>query len=360
LAVEAAVAAGFDGQRVLEITRCEALPYGPGEVSSEAAAAVAGVKLLLEHGFYFSNDFDITRRLQQRSGEPTANPADFMSTADDRFVWNKQLVAPLLAQEGVSTRWFTPVMQGFIQTRELQIPGDPRPPLVLLLLARRSSRRAGTRYNSRGLDDEGEVAALVETEQLMQVPAASSGSAGRWVSLAQVRGSAPIFWEQTSSVAALTVTRGAELGAIAFRKHHDKLHAAYGEVLYLSLLSRTAKKAETEGILTKALAEQVRLGGQVNMMHVDFHAKVTGDEGTFDRELDAVAEKLAKYIEQFGYFDAAEGSCRKKQSGVIRTNCFDCLDRTNICQYQVVWRWLVRLCSESVGPETLLGEGATR
>ena len=63
-----------------------------------------------------------------------------------------------------------------------------------------------------------------------------------------------------------------------------------------------------------------------------------------------MADQLARHTERFGYFDAAcEGgraadAPSRRQTGVVRTNCFDCLDRTNILQYQLAWRWLLRLC----------------
>jgi len=34
-------------------------------------------------------------------------------------------------------------------------------------VSRRSTKKAGTRYNSRGIDDEGYVANFVETESIM-------------------------------------------------------------------------------------------------------------------------------------------------------------------------------------------------
>jgi len=33
-----------------------------------------------------------------------------------------------------------------------------------ILISRRSSKRAGTRYNARGIDDDGKVANFVESE----------------------------------------------------------------------------------------------------------------------------------------------------------------------------------------------------
>ena len=59
------------------------------------------------------------------------------------------------------------------------------------LISRLSCRRLGTRYHTRGLDDEGHVANHVETEQLLE--AADTGHVASWVTL---RGSVPLFWEQ--------------------------------------------------------------------------------------------------------------------------------------------------------------------
>jgi len=46
---------------------------------------------------------------------------------------------------------------------------------------------AGTRYNARGLDDEGNVANYVETEQIITFKNYIS-------SFFQIRGSVPLFW----------------------------------------------------------------------------------------------------------------------------------------------------------------------
>jgi hypothetical protein len=46
------------------------------------------------------------------------------------------------------------------------------------------------RYNSRGIDDDGNVANFVETEQILSVDKYT-------LSFIQIRGSVPVFWEQT-------------------------------------------------------------------------------------------------------------------------------------------------------------------
>ncbi|CAJ1375605.1 unnamed protein product [Effrenium voratum] len=132
-------------------------------------------------------------------------------------------------------------MPGFAQCQEL--PG-PEGKLLLVLLARRSRRHAGTRYNARGLDDDGEAANWVETEMLVKLP----GNKEHWLALTQVRGSAPVFWEQRSSGSNVTVTRGFELASLGFQKHEAWMQREYGDSFYVSLLSQAGNKRDTEGL----------------------------------------------------------------------------------------------------------------
>ena len=49
--------------------------------------------------------------------------------------------------------------------------------------------------------------------------------------------------------------------------------------------------------------------------------------------LSILLNRLAPHQEQFGYFlQEREGAFLLRQSGVFRTNCIDCLDRTNVVQ----------------------------
>lgn len=61
--------------------------------------------------------------------------------------------------------------------------------LKLMLVSRRSRFRAGTRYKRRGVDDNGNVANYVETEQCLLF-------GDHVLSFVQVRGSVPVFWSQ--------------------------------------------------------------------------------------------------------------------------------------------------------------------
>ena len=90
---------------------------------------------------------------------------------------------------------------------------------------------AGTRFNKRGIDDEGNVANFVETEQLFYY-------FGYCFSFVQVRGSVPLFFKQSGIKAEITVTRNRHMQEEPMRKHHALLEEEYGKVFVLDLLDR--------------------------------------------------------------------------------------------------------------------------
>jgi len=59
----------------------------------------------------------------------------------------------------------------------------------LVMISRRRYEMAGTRFNARGIDEEGNVANFVETEIVVEYP-----SDKLVFSHVQVRGSVPLFW----------------------------------------------------------------------------------------------------------------------------------------------------------------------
>ena len=79
-----------------------------------------------------------------------------------------------------------PVIQGFAETSVQRFIGKE---LTVTLISRRSFAMAGTRYNARGLDENGNVANYVETELLI-----SFDNSRFLFSHLQTRGSVPLFW----------------------------------------------------------------------------------------------------------------------------------------------------------------------
>lgn len=124
--------------------------------------------------FYYCPDSDITNTLQRKES----------GTLDERFFWNKHMLSEITKLN--DDNWILPVIQGFVQVEQCVIENEC---FRLALVSRRSRLRAGTRYKRRGIDDEGDVANYVETEQILSLRQ-------HQISFTQIRGSVPLFWSQ--------------------------------------------------------------------------------------------------------------------------------------------------------------------
>lgn len=158
----------------------------------------------------------------------------------------------------------------------------------------------------------------------------------------------------------IQITRSPEATQSAFNKHFDYLELAYGAVHILNLMS-AAKPGEVE--LTARYQQHVRrsplnqTAGSVGVAEnrllttqFDFHAETKGPGGyeaaSMIRRLiqdraDSFAYLLCDFTNKSRATDIdirSNGSCRQEsivilqQEGVFRTNCLDCLDRTNLIQ----------------------------
>jgi hypothetical protein len=265
----------------------------------------------------------------------------------------------------------TSAIRGFVLT--ITIPSSSAPlrttrtglPSSLTLISRLSCRRAGTRFNSRGIDDDGNVANFVESETIYWSPSVigqsdpntSERPSGICFSYAQIRGSVPVFWEQSAGLLPgqqkISITRSAEGTQPAFDKHFGELEQNYGAVHVVNLLSET-KPGEAEltnlyryGVRHSALNSRDDKHSHDHQLlretEFDFHAETKGPNGyeaaslirnLISNSADGFAYYLSEEVEDY---DLNEKAHRRtvvvlQQEGVFRTNCLDCLDRTNLIQ----------------------------
>ncbi|KAL4955062.1 SacI homology domain-containing protein [Aspergillus filifer] len=323
-------------------------------------------KLLNDGSFYYSLDFNLTDRLQDRSDKTTAFDIDSL---DKDVLWNAHMIQPLLVfrshlslhekQLLDSSQILTCVIRGFCGT--LAIPATvnvlssvPKRhlPSMLTLISRLSSRRAGTRFNARGIDDDGHVANFVETETILWIPP------GIAFSYVQVRGSVPIFWEQATGFLPgqqkIEVTRSVEATQHAFDKHIESLELEYGAVHVVNLLSelrpgevelstRFREHIKRNLLSQRANSDQPSDHALLRTTEFDFHAEARGPLGYGAG--DEIKHELLHSLSGFAYFLSEKGrlstansagvgsnSVILQQEGIFRTNCLDCLDRTNLVQ----------------------------
>ncbi|RDW93227.1 SacI domain and endonuclease/exonuclease/phosphatase family protein [Aspergillus mulundensis] len=320
-------------------------------------------KLLTDGSFYYSLDFNLTDRLQDRSDKSTAFDIDSL---DKDMLWNAYMIQPLLLfrshlsprekQLLDSSQILTCVIRGFCGTltipaavNDLSSVRKKHLPSLLTIISRLSSRRAGTRFNARGLDDDGNVANFVETETVLVCE--PSGVAFSYV---QVRGSVPVFWEQATGLLPgqqkIEVTRSIEATQHAFDKHIQSLELEYGAVHVVNLLSES-KPGEVElstrfreHIKRKLSAESsISDHALLRTTEFDFHAEARGPLGYGAGN--EIKHELIPSLDGFAYFLSKKGRLSAKndsvsggtttilqQEGIFRTNCLDCLDRTNLVQ----------------------------
>lgn len=289
---------------------------------------------------------------------------------DEEFLWNSFMIDPLVQfrsrliaheREALDASWFlTSAIRGFCQTITLPQPIAPLRggskagmPSYLTLISRLSCRRAGTRFNSRGIDDDGNVANFVESETTYWSPS------GVVFSYCQVRGSVPVFWEQSAGLIPgqqkITLTRSPDGTQPAFNKHFQDLEQTYGAVHVVNLLSAT-KPGELEltqsfryGIQHCPLSRRGEKHTQqdhalLRATEYDFHAETKGPQGyeaakQIRHYIENSADGFAYYLsevtrdtEEVGKPTAPRYVVLLQQEGVFRTNCLDCLDRTNLIQ----------------------------
>ncbi len=67
----------------------------------------------------------------------------------------------------MDTRWIQPIIMGYLNECHFEV--DQHIDIHLILISRRNRHRAGVRMHCRGIDDDGNVANYVETEQVKNI-----------------------------------------------------------------------------------------------------------------------------------------------------------------------------------------------
>ncbi|CAN1287336.1 Phosphoinositide phosphatase SAC2 [Linum perenne] len=231
----------------------------------------------------------------------------------------------------------------------------------LTLIARRSRHYAGTRYLKRGVNEKGRVANDVETEQIV------------------FEDSPEGYPVQLSSVVQNRVSKK-DKNYEATKLHFENLAKRYGNPIIILNLIKTHETRPRESILRAEFASAIRFintslpkEDRLRFLHWDlnkhsrrgtnvlsllgrvaayalnltgiFYCNVSSSPGPDGLEnKDCSKESPSGECDNFS--DGAPGiNCNSDskesykdkeptlQKGVLRTNCIDCLDRTNVAQY---------------------------
>ncbi|KXX83141.1 Phosphatidylinositide phosphatase SAC2 [Madurella mycetomatis] len=318
--------------------------------------------------FFFSYDYDITRSMANPKVPETAS-MPLYEHAEPMYFWNRHIMEPFIDAGADSLA--LPLMQGFVGQRSFVV--DSHPPQVddegavgsvelsdfgsswatekakataemrptekkfdITVISRRSIKRAGLRYLRRGIDEDGNVANSVESEQILSPSEATWDPGSKVYSFVQIRGSFPLFFTQSpySLKPAPVLRHSPDANFAALKKHFDGLRRRYGGLQVVNLVEKHGVEAPIAELYEQSIQrlneeESSPETEKIGFEWFDFHAVCRGMK--FEN-VSFLLQTLGGTLDRFGSSVTVDGRVVTTQKGVLRTNCMDCLDRTNVCQ----------------------------
>ncbi|KAG1695223.1 hypothetical protein DVH05_020603 [Phytophthora capsici] len=364
----------------------------------EAEARYLGLFHFLDltKDFYFSYSYDITHTLQHNMTTEHSEPAEM-------FTWNSYLTRDLgeCLSGGAAADLIVPLVLGCYEQRKCSVFGRL---VSIVLLARRSRHFAGTRYLKRGVADTGKAANDVETEQIIEDESMGPGKFSSFVQhrgsipvfwsqeTSATLPKPPIVLNRVDPTYSAT------------QKHFADLFSRYGSPIVALNLVKQSEKKEREVIVGNEYMNAVEYLNsfmppehRVRYVALDY-SRLSGPKQKGLNVLHSLDKVAVWALTQTGFFCSAPkrqisqngnrrtaqaffpspptepwdafttskklqqvGEMSKESSpeeppssptitrnsgdwleqrGILRTNCIDCLDRTNVSQFSVGMRAL--------------------
>ncbi|KAJ9206727.1 hypothetical protein DTO164E3_968 [Paecilomyces variotii] len=342
----------IDGTELVSLTTTSR--FKPEKYPEEARYIGILNNLDLTRSFYFSYSYDITRTLQHNICRERLNlqkglPHTANHDHNSMFVWNQHLLNPAAATLKNTYDWCLPIIHGYVDQSKLSVYGRL---VYITIIARRSRFFAGARYLKRGANDLGYVANDVETEQIVSemtttsfhAPGPKLYSNPQYTSYVQHRGSIPLYWTQEST--GVTPKPDIELNLVdpfysAAALHFNDLFMRYGAPVYVLNLIKAKERTPRESKLLKEYTNAITYLNQFLPEDKKIIYKawdMSRASKSRDQDVIGTLEDIASdIIPKTGFFKNGEDaeSGLQLQNGVARTNCIDCLDRTNAAQFVI-------------------------
>jgi hypothetical protein len=342
-----------DGTEMIPLTPARIKPDMRHNVEESRFVSILG-NLDLTRSFYYSYSYDITRTLQKNLSwlrtQVTSRDSVFaLGDLNSMFVWNNHLLKPAVGTLMFPYDWCRPLIHGYVDQATISVYGRAA---IVTILARRSRLFAGARFLKRGANDLGYVANDVETEQIVSdglttsfhVPGSRSFSSPRYTAYVQHRGSIPLYWSQDST--GVTPKPPIDLNLVdpfymAAALHFDDLFHRYGAPLYVLNLVKARERSPRESKLLHEFTNAVEYLNQFLPKHkkIIYRAwDMSRAAKSRDQDVINCLEDIAESVLlATGFFHNGDGGINpiRLQHGIARTNCIDCLDRTNAAQFVI-------------------------
>lgn len=285
------------------------------------------------------------------SGEFGAHMHNFKN----EFVWNS-LWKESFQHLGLSRHCQT-LYQGLVESRTLVDRMGTE--WHYCLLSKRSKLHPGTRYIARGLNQENSPGNEVECQQL--VWRVDESGRTRWSNLIWRRGTVPIWWGQeiksTMGEALITVSETPYQGTekyfqrIKHLYHLDSQAQGTFPLTCINLLRCSPGKPEL--LLSEHFHQGVRVAKtkskdlDLRMLNFDWHGNVKsmGEADAVEGFWSSIHSCAKEAGYQVGELSTDSKLVTKQmQRGMLRFNCADSLDRTNLASFFYCIQLLVEQC----------------
>lgn len=223
---------------------------------------------------------------------------------------------------------------------------------TFILLSRRSHKNMGARYLRRGIKN-GNPANAVETEQFIimnQLIENTTNESDIKVSsvikssFLQLRGSIPLHWKQDLTfkyTPTIKFVRNYE----PLISYHTQLQSVYKSIFYLNLIKSSGYESALNSFYCHSLQDN-----HFKYLHFDYKKEGVHLNRRKRREmLSLIMPSLRRNKFYMKLLNDENEKAHAIQQGIVRTNCIDSLDRTNVVQYligeEMIREQLSLLCS---------------
>ncbi|CAI2362063.1 unnamed protein product [Moneuplotes crassus] len=306
--------------------------------------------LVNDQSFYFSYNYNLTHSLQENihkgllveeskqfSDEDCSE--EYFPNYDKKFIFNKLLLSRLnnCSNEHLWP-FIVPLIYGVVSINSTYLDENK---VGIILISRKDCNRLGRRFTSRGIDDEGNVSNFVETEHIL---IHYEQDFCQVASYTQIRGSIPLFWTQKPTLKyapTIGICTDDDKNKAAAEKHFSNNIEKYGDHVLINLVDKKGSQNKIGTAFTnliKSLNNE-----RLHYEWFDFHGECKNMQW---ENLKILINNIKEKIDEQKYFMASldhtfdkigkltQSNCKitQTQIGVCRTNCMDCLDRTNVVQ----------------------------
>ncbi|OHT05627.1 hypothetical protein TRFO_26577 [Tritrichomonas foetus] len=290
----------------------------------------------LAHNHFYCDTLDLSKPIISKDRVPS-------------FIWNEFWAEPFsfVGQRDACVD----LLQGVVSSTIIKAESDN---LKLTIITTREAQHGGTRYYARGLDDTGHAANEVQIEVLAE------SNSGKFWSYVIRRGSVPIKWQTIVAKNLPTVSINIDPGNDEnTSKYFDQLFSQFsGRIVCINLLHTHAGNSELP--LCDAFAQAVLKLSNAMYTEFDWHSNVKNsgisqtvedlykligppDVSSCENSQCPVADSFEinptpKFGNESSLPELSPSSLTNIQKDLIRINCMDSLDRTNVASFFAIAR----------------------